>query len=358
MVSASDESNGHAVTSRTAIEAAERLQRHLETHAGQLVVDADTHITDVDSLHALPRHRYETTPDYYHGRPISAEDAILEMDMAGVDMALAWQNPATTVYGGSLDTNTRALTQANRYVLDSARRYPDRFIPAGWVDAKACGLDNTLELVEKLVVDFGFLIVKLNPAQNGYPINGPPSLAVVDRIVELGAVPAFHFGADSPFTPAEGLRCIAERYPERPLIAVHMGGGGAGYLEAEELYRVARVLGLEFPNIRYVFSAKRDTHIETDLIAYQLAGEPFCRHLFCGSDAPYGRMTWNFGGFRAMFQSLIAGAAHTDARVRARPGLFTQEAAQNYMGGNFARFVAGEYRRLLAAQQPCSLRCP
>ncbi len=357
-MSASDESNGHAVTSPTALEAARRLQRRLESDAGRLVIDADTHITDVDSLHALPRHRYETTPDYYHGRPISAEDAILEMDMAGVDMALVWQNPATTVYSGSLDANTRTLTQANRYVLDSALRYPDRFIPAGWVDAKACGLDYTLELVEKLVVDFGFLIVKLNPAQNGYPINGSLSLAVVDRIVELGAIPAFHFGADSPFTPAEGLRCVAERYPERPVIAVHMGGGGAGYLEAEELYRVARVLGLECPNIRYVFSAKRDTHIETDLIAYQLAGEPFCRHLFCGSDAPYGRMTWNFGGFRAMFQSLIDGAAHTDARVRARPGLFTQEAAQNYMGGNFARFVAGEYRRLLAAQQPCSLRCP
>jgi predicted TIM-barrel fold metal-dependent hydrolase len=340
------------------MEAAERLQRHLETHAGQLVIDADTHITDVDSLHALPRHRYETTPDYYHGRPISAEDAILEMDMAGVDMALVWQNPATTVYGGSLDANTRTLTQANRYVRDSALRYPDRFIPAGWVDAKSCGLDYTLELVEKLVIDFGFLIVKLNPAQNGYPINGPLSLAVVDRIVELGAMPAFHFGADTPFTPAEGLRCVAERYPERPVIAVHMGGGGAGYLEAEELYRVARQLGLDCPNIRYVFSAKRDTHIETDLIAYQLAGEPFCHHLFCGSDAPYGRMTWNFGGFRAMFQSLIDGAAHTDARVRARPGLFTQETAQNYMGGNFARFVAGEYRRLLAAQRSFSLRCP
>jgi predicted TIM-barrel fold metal-dependent hydrolase len=341
-----------------AIQAAERLQTRLETHAGQLVIDADTHITDLNSLHPLARHRYETTPDYYHGRPISAEDAIREMDMAGVDMALVWQNPATTIYGGGLDANTRALTQANQYVLDSSRRYPDRFIPAGWVDAKACGLENTLDLVEKLVAEFGFLVVKLNPAQNGYQIDGPLSLAVVDRIVEAGAIPAFHFGADTPYTPAAGLRRLAERYPERPVIAVHMGGGGAGYLEAEELYGLARHLGLECPNIRYVFSAKRDTHIETDLIAYQLAGEPFCRNLFCGSDAPYGRMTWNFGGFRAMFQSLIDSAAHTDARVRARPGLFTPETARNYMGDNFARFVAAEYRRLLALRQHCSLRCP
>jgi predicted TIM-barrel fold metal-dependent hydrolase len=340
-----------------AIETAERLRQHLETHAGRLVIDSDAHITDLSSLDGAARHRYESSPDYYHGRPISAEDAVREMDMAKVNMSLVWQNPAATVYGDSPDANTQALTRANRYVLESAQRYPDRFIPAGWVDPKACGLENTLHLVDRLVLEFGFIIVKLNPAQNGYQIDGPLSLAVVDRIVEVGAIPAFHFGADTPYTPGKGLRHLAERHAERPVIAVHMGGGGAGYLEAEELYRAARQLGLACPNIRYVFSAKRDTHIETDLIAYQLAGEPFCRHLFCGSDAPYGRMTWNFGGFRQMFRSLIDGAAHTDARVRARPGLFTPEAARNYLGGNFARFVAEEYRRLLAAQQPCSVRC-
>jgi hypothetical protein len=59
-----------------------------------------------------------------------------------------------------------------------------------------------------------------------------------------------------------------------------------------------------------------------------------------------------------MFSSLIDGEAHTDARVRTRPGLFTPEAAQNYLGGNFARFVAEEYRRLLDAQQRWSVRCP
>lgn len=338
------------------VEAAERLCQRLEANAAGLVIDADTHVTDLDSLDGPLRHQYRTTPDYYHGRPISAEDAIREMDMAGVNMALAWQNPATTVYGSSPDANTRALTEANRYVLESAQRYPDRFIPAGWVDAKACGLENTLELVDRLVFEFGFLIVKLNPAQNGYQIDGPLSLAVIDRIVAIGAIPAFHFGADTTYTPAEGLRAVAERHPERPVVAVHMGGGGAGYLEAEDLYRAARQLGFECPNIRYVFSAKRDTHIESDLIAYQLAGEPLCRHLFCGSDAPYGRMTWNFGGFRAMFGSLIDGTAHTDARVRARPGLFTPETARNYLGANFARFVAEEYRRLLA-QQLRSVRC-
>jgi predicted TIM-barrel fold metal-dependent hydrolase len=337
------------------IQAADRLLRHLETHAGQLVIDADIHITDIASLDAMRRVRYETTPSYYHGRPISAEDAIREMDMAGVDMALAWQNPAATAYAGNPIANTQALTRANRYILESAQRYPDRFIPGGWLDPKACGLENTLELVEILVMEFGFVIVKLNPAQNGFQIDAPISVAVVDRIVELGAIPAFHFGADTPYTPAEGLRALADRHPAWQLIAVHMGGGGAGYIQAEETYQKARWLGLECPNIRYVFSAKRDTHMESDLIEYQIAGEPFCRNLFCGSDAPYGRMTWNFGGFRAMFQSLIDGENHSDARVRARPGLFTPEAAAGYLGGNFACFIAGEYRRMLAAEPSCSV---
>lgn len=94
------------------------------------MIDADVHITDLDGLDSKQRKQYLTNPNYYHGRSISAEDALREMAMAGVDMGLAWQNPTTTVYPGNQDANTRALTEANRYVLESARRYPDRFIPA------------------------------------------------------------------------------------------------------------------------------------------------------------------------------------------------------------------------------------
>jgi len=312
-------------------EALARLIEYLENNARRLVIDADAHATDTGNPPGA------MDGDYYHGRPVSAEDLIEEMDGAGVDMALIWQNPGATVYPGDIEGNTRALLAANRYVQDAARRYPTRFIPAGWVDPKGCGLANALQMTEVLIEEFGFSIVKLNPAQNSFPIDGPEVGAVVDRIVQLGATPAFHFGADTPYTPAEGLHRVAERHPGRPVLAVHMGGGGAGYLAAEQLYAEARALGLACPDIHYALSAKRETHIESDLIAYQRAGEPFRSHLFCGSDAPYGRMAWNFGGCRTMFQSLM----------RARPGLFTPEAAQAYMGGNFARFAAAGCRRLL-----------
>jgi predicted TIM-barrel fold metal-dependent hydrolase len=332
----------------SAVDLIRSLARHLEQNPGRLVIDADAHATDTSRLEGALRERYLSTKGYYFGRPVSAEDLLREMDQAGVDMALIWQNPAATVYDDNPEHNSQALLAANTYVRDAALRYPGRFIPAGWTDPKGCGLANALAIAEKLVLDYGFLIVKMNPAQNRYPMDSPEVLRVVDRIVELGAIPAFHFGADTPHTPPECLERVAARHPDWPIVAVHMGGGGASYSRAEEPCLQARELGLRRPNIRYILSAKRDTHMESDLIAYQLAGEPYCRNLFCGSDAPYGRIAWNFGGFRAMLAGLMNGAGHTDERVRSSPGLFAPEAAANYLGGNLARFVLDGYRRLLA----------
>ena len=319
----------------------ERVTAHLEANLHELTIDADTHATDTSGVPGRP------TPHYYHGRCISAEDLVTEMDMAGVSAANIWQNPAGTRYPGGEDENAETLLAANRYVFEAAARHPGRFIPSGWTDPKACGVANARRIAEICVRDFGFALVKMNPAQNGYAIDSPSVTAVTDRIVELGAAPVFHFGADSPFTPASGFETVARRHPGHPVVGVHMGGGGAGYVEAESLYHEARELGLRHPNVRYIFSAQRDTHIEEALITYQIAGPPFCHNLFCASDAPYGRITWNFGGFRAMLRSLADGERHTDARVRRSPGLFTEDAARNYLGRNFARFVLDTYERLL-----------
>jgi len=324
-----------------------RQLQFLEAKRDRLVIDADVHPSDVARLTPKLRERYDSSPDYYHGRPVSAEDVLAEMRMAEVDMALVWQNPATTVYTGDTEENYQALLAANRYILQISRKYPTKFIPAGWVDPKACGLDRSLKLVATLIRDYGFAVVKMNPAQNRFPIDSEPALRLVDRIVQLGGIPAFHYGADTPFTPAEGLARVAKRHPAHPVLAVHMGGGGAGYVEAEGLYQASRRLGLAQPNVYFVLSARRDTHTESDLIAYQLAGEPFCRHLCCGSDAPYGRMAWNFGGYRWMFKGLLDGANHIDPRLRSQPGLFTPDAVHNYLGRNLADLMIAGYRRLL-----------
>ena len=338
------------------VEWIQQLVQYLRQEGERLVIDADAHVTDIESLHPALRRRYESNGNYYHGKPISAEYLLDEMDMANVDMALIWQNPAATMYSGDLEENAGVLLAANRYVRNVADKYPRRFIPAGWVDPRGCGLEGALAMVDTLVNELGFAIVKLNPAQNQFPIDSPEVFAVVDRIVALGAVPAVHFGADTSYTPAAGLRRLAERHAKHPVLAVHMGGGGAGYVEAEQLYHEARSLGLEYDNIRYVLSARRETHTENDLINYQLEGEPSCLNLFCGSDAPYGRVSWNFGGFRAMFETLMDSERHPDFRIRTRPGLFTPEVAQGYLGGNAAAFLAECHERLLDMHKTRSVR--
>lgn len=309
-------------------------------------IDADIHLSDLDRLVGPIQTRYYNEPYYYHGRPISAEEAVLEMDMAGIDLAVAWQNPAATNYGGEPAGDYEDLWQANRYIAAAARRFPNRILPAGWTDPRALGVAGAVHLARRCVEELGFPVVKLNPAQNRYSIDGPEVLAVVEAILELGARPAFHFGADTPFTPAEGLAAVARHCAGRPLLAVHMGGGGAGYVEAEPLYQAARRLGLDHPNVHYVLSAKRDCHIEGDLIACTLAGAPFVRNLSFGSDAPYGKMAWNFGGARALLATLVD-PRHPEERVRQNRELF-REATPGYLGGNLRDFWRGAIASVLA----------
>jgi predicted TIM-barrel fold metal-dependent hydrolase len=321
------------------------LIQHLNMHKDHIVIDADTHVTDLDALEGDIKNRLASTPDYYHGRPISAEDLLTEMKMAEVDMSLIWQNPAGIRYTEDKDANYRKLLAANKYIYDSALKYPTRFIPAGWTDPKALGVENAREIVRACITEWGFVIVKMNPAQNAFQMYSKEVIQVMDTIVEMGGVPAFHYGADTPFTPPEDLEKLAERYSDSPILAVHMGGGGAAYPDADPTYIRTRSLGLEKPNLKFILSAKRDTHMESDLITYQFAGLPFKNNIFCASDAPYGRQTWNFGGFRWMFDSLMNGAEHTDPRLRTHPGLFKKEDVNRYMGGNFARFMIDIYEK-------------
>jgi predicted TIM-barrel fold metal-dependent hydrolase len=230
-----------------------------------------------------------------------------------------------------------------------ANENAEKLIPAGWTDPKALGLEKAIQLTEICVLELGFLIVKMNPAQNAFPIDGEDVFRVVDKIRELNAMVAFHYGADTPFTPSEGLEKIAQTFPDVRIIGVHMGGGGAGYLEGEPLYQKTRELGLKYKNLFFIQSAKRDTHIESDFITYTLAGDPHNRQIACGSDTPYGRQTWNFGGYRSLFASLLDSENHTDSRVRNHPELFTTEMIKNYMGRNFVELVIGGYEKMSEA---------
>jgi len=129
-------------------------------------------------------------------------------------------------------------------------------------------------------------------------------------------------------------------------IAVHMGGGGAGYAESEQLYRDTRAMGLRRSNLRFALSARRDTHTLSDLIAFQLAGDPFNRNLFCASDAPYGLQACNFGAYREIFRAArsrsMTHTAYPDAI-----GIFGDEAEKNFLGRKFFRLAINSHERVV-----------
>ncbi|WP_188052321.1 amidohydrolase family protein [Aureimonas fodinaquatilis] len=336
-----------AVTSSARVQHAQRVE-FLRQNADRLVIDGDVHPTDRKTLPAAVRQRIESDANYYHGRPLLTENLFARMEQAGIDMALCWQNPAVLQYGDDQKQNAELLTAANQQIAALAREHPERVIPAGWTDPKALGVDAAIALARRCVEEFGMPVVKMNPAQNQYPIDSDEVAQVVDVIVGLGAVPAFHFGSDTPFTPAEGLARIAKRNPDSPVIGVHMGGGGGNFVDAEPTYQAARQIGLENPNIFFVLSAKRDVHIESALITYANAGRPFSRNLGAGSDAPYADMVFSYGAFRALFAALGDGQTYGDPRLAAKPDLFDEEMVSGFMGGNLARLIADASERILS----------
>jgi len=320
----------------------------IKSRKDELVIDTDTHITHPELIGAETKDKLKTYKGYFQGMPICAEQLINEMDLNEVDMALIWQNPACLDYGKNQLVNFKKLVEANEYIYNSSRKYPTRFIAAGWTDPKALGVDLAKKCVEKLVLEYGFPIVKMNPAQNGFYMDSPMVFELLDTIIGLDAVPAFHVGSDTEFTSVKALQKIAATYPDTPIIAVHMGGGGAGYVEAECNYHAIRNLGLQFDNLKFPLSAKRDTHIESDLITFKLAGNNFYRNLFYASDAPYGKISWNVGGFKSLLKNLQSNDYLADTRLQEHPRLFDACSEQQIMGGNFAAFICEVYSKLLA----------
>ncbi len=140
---------------------------------------------------------------------------------------------------------------------------------------------------------------------------------------------------------------MARHIAPLPLVAIHRGGGGAGYLAAEGLYRAARRIGLGQRNIHYILSAKRETHMESNFISYEAEGPEARARLCCASDAPYGLQSWNFAGFRALLRGLQSRRNHPDERVRDGTAAFTDESVAGYLGGNLAALYATACRRVM-----------
>ncbi|MFQ3621311.1 MAG: amidohydrolase family protein [Spirochaetales bacterium] len=234
------------------------------------IIDGDCHIS----------------PTLEGGNSISVEELIARMDKAGVEKALTWLQPPYI---------RSRIEESNKYVYESVNRYPHRILGFGWADPNL-GIDHAKNMVRKSILDYGFYGVKLNGAQNNFPIDDPKvSLPIIEEIARLGSRLAFHIGADSyNNTHPYRLSKVAKLFPELTIFAVHMGGASF-----DDMSDLVIDVALQHKNVLLIGSAIRAIPI---LKAVKTLGPE--RILF-GSDTPFELMQVEVEKYKALFKDEI-----------------------------------------------------
>ncbi|MDF1512888.1 MAG: amidohydrolase family protein [Anaerolineae bacterium] len=246
-----------------------------------LIIDADTHIAPT-------------------GGEFTLDAQLARMERAGIDKALTWLKPDYTGTG---------IEGHNRYVYDAVQQYPDRLLGFGWADPTV-SVEHAIQMVKVCTEDYGFYGVKLNGAQNNYRIDDIELvMPVVDAVAQTGKVLALHIGPDA-YENTHPLRAekIAKRYPDMPILMVHMG------MTDEEMTAVVVEVAQLCPNMFLIGSATNDKFVLQAIHA--LGADRVC----FGSDAPFRNPTV----IRAMYEAFMADR-------------LTEEEQVMVMGGNIAR---------------------
>src|SRR5688572_30009869 len=110
-----------------AISRLQSLMDHLEINKSNLVIDGDTHPTDISDLEGDILKLYREMSGYYHGRPISEKELLASMKTAGIDMSLIWQNPSAFHYSADKNENFDKLLLANKKIDRFASAHPTKF---------------------------------------------------------------------------------------------------------------------------------------------------------------------------------------------------------------------------------------
>lgn len=250
------------------------------------IIDGDVHVS----------------PTPQGSNSISVEELLRRMDRAGVAKAITWLQPPYT----------RAVEESNAYVYRCMREHPDRILGFGWVDPNL-GVERAIAGVRRCLEEYGFFGVKLNGAQNQFYVDDPRlSLPVIDAIANTGKILALHVGADAyDHTHPYRVAKIARRYPNLPILMVHMGG-----VAHHDISRAAIEFAQEHANLMLIGSGVRSPHV---LQAIRTLG---ARRVCFGSDTPFELMHVEVAKYRALLD-----------------GELCEEEQQQVMGGNLARLL-------------------
>lgn len=173
------------------------------------VVDTHCHIISQDLA------RYPRAPiggkqsAWASSRPVTAEDMVARMDETGIAQAVLVQ--ATTAYGYD-----------NSYVLDSRRRWPDRFVAVGTFDPLAAGAGARLT---ELLRDGGLAGVRLFTSGSTVPEQGqwfaaPETYDFWRTAEELGVTVCLQMRLGSA---TKHLVSVLVRFPGVRVLLDHMG---------------------------------------------------------------------------------------------------------------------------------------
>ena len=188
---------------------------------------------------------------------ITAEELVRQMDAHEITQAVLCSTDATD----------------NHLTADALKTYPDRFY--GLVYTNPTEGHSAVEQIEELVNHQGFCGIKLHPLQHAYVADAECLDPIMQTARKLH-IPVFMHSGHAPYALPWSIGLLAERFPDVPLVMIHMGHGHGVYIDA------ALKMGRKYPNLYLEMSGlPMGCKIKE---AYETVGS---HRIFFGPDAPF-----------------------------------------------------------------------
>jgi len=173
--------------------------------------DTHAHLISADQERYPPSPMHGTLRATDMSDPFDADDLIAQMNETGVSHACAVQRGH--IYGYD-----------NRYILDSARRYPQRLTPVVMLKARD---EETADALRQMASEQHIGGVRLAAARiTEYDtawFNSPPAMRVWEVAAELKIPVCLIFFARHLSWNLPALKMIAETFPDLPIVIDHIG---------------------------------------------------------------------------------------------------------------------------------------
>ena len=192
-----------------------------------LIIDSQIHLWDGDQA-----------PPHHHGqKPYTAEEAVADMDAAGVDAAI--------------NAPPQWDMDSNRYAIESAARFPERFATTGWLKLDRPEAPDLVRGWRSQPGMIGFRILCGLEDERSWPTDG-----TMDWFLPLAEESGLPVALGGPFVLPHVERWAAQ-YPNLKIVLDHFGIVGqtpTGGLVQHE----AVLLWSRFPNVSVKLSGGPD----------------------------------------------------------------------------------------------------